>query len=268
MKRSLLFLTLFPVLSFGQLTQHELGFYLPISIPSKTIMPKMSVASGLGWKYSYQPFRFVPISLQVGTSFQSYSNRTLDQNYYFSDGSVTNTSVTYSSNMTNMTFGTRFRIGKDYAKYNAFITPMIGTQAMRSRIVIADPQDEDGCEALDRETVYKFRGGIYGIEAGVSADLNTIWRGLEEGKHRLNISTSLYQSFGNFSYINVKYMKDHDHALMSGGEVLPITEDGRTDLNATFINVSTQELHEHKIAEVYNTAFKMWQIQIGYSFRF
>jgi hypothetical protein len=63
-------------------------------------------------------------------------------------------------------------------------------------------------------------------------------------------------------------MQDHTHHLMPGGEVMPVTEDGRTDINATFINVSTQDIHQHKIAELYNTSLRMWQINIGYTLRF
>ncbi len=268
MKKILLLTILIPFIGKSQVHKGEFGTYIPITIPVKSEMPYMSTAVGFGFKGAYKPSYHLPIAFELKTSWNNYSSRTINQTFLFSDGSGTNTDVTYSSGFNQSLFGVKFQIGNDTRLINGFVSPQIGTLKMRSKIIVADPNDEDGCEALDRETTQKFRGSFYGGEAGVDIDFALFGKNTEAGNHKLSLSASYMQVFGNFQYVNVKHMKDHTHHLMAGGEVMPVTEDGRTDINTTFINVSTQDIHEHKIAELYTTGLRMWQINIGYTLRF
>jgi hypothetical protein len=58
-------------------------------------------------------------------------------------------------------------------------------------------------------------------------------------------------------YVNVKYMENEVHDPT-------VVHDDR-DINATFINVGSNDLHEHKIAELYHTPMNMWGFSIGYT---
>ena len=71
---------------------------------------------------------------------------------------------------------------------------------------------------------------------------------------------SYLRGMNHFEYVNVKYMQDEVHNTM--------TTHPKGDINASFINVSTNNIHEHKIAELYHTPFEMVGINFGYIVRF
>ena len=62
---------------------------------------------------------------------------------------------------------------------------------------------------------------------------------------------------GNLNYINTKRLVDANNP--------PVNSDGKP-LNITFINASTQQLHEHQVAEVYTSPLRMMEIKISATF--
>jgi hypothetical protein len=232
-------------------------------------MPKMSTNAGVGLQFAYKPIPRFPMMLELKGSLGGYSSRSLSQTYIFTNNSQTTVNVNYTSGMSKLMFGTKFHIGHEFRAVRGFITPQIGVVSMHSRIRIDDPQDEDDCKALERKTTQRYAGFAYGGEAGVEVDMSRIFKGVQtENKHHLYASVNFMQSFRSFEYVNVKHMQDHDHMAMgSGSAETPATEDGR-DINATFVNVSTNSLHEHKIAELYRTDLRMWGFSVGYVYNF
>lgn len=258
----------FPFLAVAQ--NGQLGAFLQADIPDHTIMPKMSTNFGIGIQGGYQPFDHLPVVPEFKASIGTYSHRTLQQTYIFDSTNSTTTDVTYSSAMNRMSFGTKVYLTHQYRAVRPFITPQVGMAFMRSRIVIADPQDEDDCKPLDRKTTQRHSGFTYGGEAGVEIALDRLSGNgaTGESRHKLYASVSFMQSFQPFEYVNVKYMQDHDHSAMAPGENhSSMSSDGR-EINTTFINVSTQNIHEHKIAELYRTQLRFWSIGIGYVYHF
>lgn len=264
MKHITLIALLFSSIAFGQYNWH-LGTSIATAIPNKNLAPKMSTNVGWGFQFGYRPIHRLPIALEWQSVFGSYGMRTLTQTYQFTDGTQTITDVNYYSGMKFHTIGTRIQIGNDYRLIRGFVTPQLGWAKSKSRIYIEDPNDTDGCEALDQETVHRYRGGMYGGEIGMEVDLHLFGKNaIEENTHFLFVSANYMRSFKDFEYINIKYMHDHTHGyLPDGGATLSVNEDGR-DVNARFINVTTQEIHEHKIAEVYKTGLEYWGFKIGY----
>jgi hypothetical protein len=192
----------------------------------------------------------------------------MQQTYVFDSTSSTTTDVTYSSGMNRLNFGTKIHLLNEYRAIRPYITPQIGYAFMRSRIAVADPQDEDDCQPLDKTTVQRYSGLTYGGELGVEVSMERMFKNVStENKHRLYASVSFLNSFNTFEYINVKYMEDHDHAAMTGGSHHASSDDGR-DVNAQFVNVTTNTIHEHKIAELYKTNLQFWGINVGYVFNF
>jgi hypothetical protein len=260
-----------PFLSFAQ-QRWQIGSYLTFDIPNHTVMPKMSTNFGIGIQTAYRPIQRIPVMLEFKASTGAYSSRTLQQTYVFDSTSSTTTDVTYGSHMNRLNLGTKIYLVHDYRTIRPFITPQIGVSFMKSKIVIADPADEDDCKALDRKTTQRYSGFTYGAEAGVEVAINRLFKNAgsngDDNRHRLYASVTFMNSFNSFEYVNVKYMKDHDHAAMSGGGSPAPSEDGNRDLNGSFINVSTNQIHEHKIAELYRTNLQFWGINIGYTFNF
>ena len=260
MKTLFLFLSLFLIgKSFCQ--QSRIGFFVPIDLPVKSSMPKMSTVGGIGFTGSYSPFFHAPVSLELKANIGGYGSRTISQTYQFDDGSQTITDVTYSSGMNKLLVGSKIMICGDYRAVRGYITPQIGTARFRSRIAIADPADSDACHPLDTDIRQKDRGWIYGGEIGAEIILSRLLpnRVSDEG-HTLFFSASYLRGFDHFEYVNVKYMTDEVHTTM----VTHTT----ADLNAEFINLNTNNIHEHKVAEVYHTPFEMIGLQFGYVYRF
>jgi hypothetical protein len=246
-------------ITFSQ--QSRVGIFLPLDVPVKSTMPKMSTAVGIGFTAAYSPFFSVPISFEFKANIGGYSSRTVAQTYQFNDGSQTITDVTYSSGLNKMLLGSKFILGGNYKAIRGYITPQIGTARFRSKITIADPQDQDGCRPLDSEVLQKNRGFIYGGEIGAEIALSRLLphKTTDEG-HTLFCSVSYLLGFAQFEYVNVRYMTDKLHTSM-------VTHNA-ADVNARFVNLSTNDIHEHKVAELYHTPFEIIGIQIGYIYRF
>lgn len=269
MKYLYILFALFPLLSFGQ--QHwQVGSFLVTDVPNHSVMPKMSPTFGIGLQVGYKPVRFIPVSFELKANLGTYSNRTLQQTFIFDSTSSTTTDVTYSSGMNRLNFGAKVHLLNEFRAIRPYITPQIGYSFMRSRIAVADPQDEDDCQPLDKTTVQRFSGLTYGGELGVEVSMERLFKNVaSENKHRLYASVTFLNSFNQFEYINIKYMEDHDHAAMTGGDHSGHTSpaDGR-DVNTQFVNVTTNAIHEHKIAELYQTHLRFWGINVGYVFNF
>lgn len=267
MKQLYLIFLLLPLFAGAQRAQ--IGGYFTCDFPVKSVMPKMSTNGGIGTQLAYRPVQRIPLYVELKGSLGMYSNCTLQQTYYFDSVSSTNTDVTYTSAMNRLNLGLKTYLVNDYRAIRPFITPQIGAAFMRSKIVIADPADEDDCKALERKTVQRYRGFTYGGEVGVDISMNKLFpRSVTDEGHKLYLSVNFTQSFNTFEYVNVKYMQDHDHAaLHNGTSESPSTNDGR-DINATFINMTTNSLHDHKIAELYHTDLRMIGFNIGYVYHF
>lgn len=268
MKHLYILFALFPFLSFGQ--QHwQAGGFLVLDVPNQAIMPKMSANLGIGLQFGYKPVPLIPVMFELKGNLGSYSNRTMEQTYVFDSTSSTTTDVTYSSGMNRLNFGTKIHLLNEYRAIRPYITPQIGYAFMRSRIAVADPQDEDDCQPLDKTTVQRYSGLTYGGELGVEVSMERLFSNVSsENRHRLYASITFTNSVAEFEYINVKYMQDHDHAAMTGGSGANAHNGDDRDVNAQFINVTTNTIHEHKIAELYRTNLQFWGINLGYVYNF
>lgn len=256
MKIRLLFLfILVAVCSFSQ--KGQFGMYLPVDFPDKSVMPKMSPNIGFGFSGGFSPFERTPFFIEMKASWGSYSSKTLEQTYMFEDSSKTTVDVSYRSSLHKYLIGTKIMIGHSYRPIRGFITPQVGVANFKTNIVIYDPEDEDDCQALERKRTQHFAGFVYGGEIGAEVDLSRIFTKMaEENKHKLLLSASYLAGFEMFEYVNIRYMQDEVHDMN-------VVHDDR-DINATFVNVSTNSLHEHKIAELYHTPLRFWGFNLGY----
>lgn len=253
---------LFAVISIITFAQRgQFGMYIPVDIADKNLMPKMETNVGFGISTGYSPFHRAPFFIELKGSWGSYSIETLKQTYLFTNGTQTTVDVSYKSSFNKYLLGTKFMIGHDFRSVRGFITPQIGVGKFKTNIVISDPQDEDDCRALERKTTQKDAGFVYGGEIGAEISLDRIFKKFEtENKHKLILSANYLAGFNHFEYVNVRYMTDEvDGTNLTHADA---------DLKATFINVSTNSLHEHKIAEMYYTPLRFIGFNIGYVFNF
>lgn len=261
MRNIYLLLVLLPFTLLSQ--RFQIGAFVPIDIPLKQVMPNAGVTGGFGLNFTIQPITRIPIAFELRGNLGNYSNRTLEQTYNFKDGSQTITDVSYSSNYHKLLFGTRFMTGNDASGLRLYAMPQIGIGTMRSRIRIADPEDEDDCQPLENKITQRFTGVIYGGELGMDIDLGRLISKSDYSRsHRLNIGVNFISSFKDFKYVNIKHMKTEVH------DVANEQNDENRDITTQFVNVSSNNLHEHKIAELYVTPMAYIGIHIGYVYRF
>ena len=266
MKKIILLFLLFS--GYSQAQTYQFGAFVPIDIPVKSEMPKASTAGGLGLSAYFAPESRLPVAFELKGNVGTYSNRTLQQTYEFMDGSQTRTDVTYSSNFHKVMLGSRFYTRYAIDGMEIYLTPQIGFGSMRSRIYIADPQDEDDCKPLENTIAQRDNGFIYGLEAGLDLQLNKLLRKAKiEDNHRIFFSANYLSSFQTFDYINIRYMENEVHGMAHNMPTDGLDEQGR-DINTQFVNLGSNNLHEHKIAELYTSPLKYIGIQVGYVYRF
>lgn len=261
MKRSISFLMLLiSACGFSQ-QRSQVGLYVPVQIPDKSTMSFMSTNGGIGISGGYSPFYGSPFYLELKAGWGSYSATTLSQIYEFSDGTQTTTNVSYTSSMHHYLIGTKVMLNRDHRLIRAFITPGIGLVNMRSKVVVAEPMDQDQCQPLERKITQRDAGFAYSGEIGMEINMSRMFNyASEDTPHKLILSATYLGSQRHFEYVNIKYMENEVHDMN--------THPNPEDLNAKFINVSTNNIHEHKIAEVYHTPLSMWGFNIGYTINF
>lgn len=262
---------LFTLLPFFGLSQGEynwqFGLFGASDIPIKSHMPNMSVNWGAGAQVAYRPLPNVPVFLELRGALGQYSSRTTEETFVFDDGTSTVTDVSFSSNMHRLSFGTKIYYTSFYRPVRAYITPQIGYSFMKSRIRIADPEDTDGCAPLDNKIKHRAAGASYGLELGAEFDIRKIFTGNDRPEQRLYLSVSYLGSFNKMDYVNVRYMSDHEHGITAGDHNHALSEENR-DLTAEFINLATENIHEHKIAEIYRTPLRFVTVNVGYVWYF
>lgn len=262
------FITYLFILGVGTVfsQQFQGSVYTTFDFPDRAAMPKMGVVKGIGLMAAFRPAQQIPVFLEMKGSLGNYSARTIPQTYVFTNGDQTSVDVRYSSAMNKWLFGTRIQLGNEYRRFNWFITPQIGGAHFNSRIYIEDPTVEEGeCRALENRIPHRDNVFVYGGEIGIQLNLSDLGKGAPSNyQHRVSFSLNFLNSAKKVDYINVKYMSDEPHPVVEGGS----HEHDDRELTATFINLTSNATHQHKIAELYSTTLRMWGFNVGYVFMF
>lgn len=261
-----LVLPLFALITFSTSAQKvDFSTGYNADVPFKLSMPRMSTAHGANFHLGFKALKTAPVWLNADVSTSCFALVNRKEMYTFTDGSETETYVNYSSNLHKFLFGASFDIGNTERILSAYLNAQAGYAIMNSKIYIEDPNDPSGCDALVNKNTFRYGGGIYAGGAGVRFNINTIRkRESKFFKHFVDIGFN-YMSGGNFKYVNIKYMQEHQHGIASTNTS---PDRGTQDLTTQFVNVTTNDIHEHKIAEIYQSKFEMWNLKISYLMRF
>jgi len=265
-KTLLLFATSFTTL-FVSAQNFGAGLNYNADIPLMSAMPKMSMNNGGGATLFFKPVEDSRFSVVSDLSAGCFAYKTIKQDYIFTDGGSTSTNVNYSSNMMKALLGFQLDFGKRNDACIPYLRVQGGYNFMNSKIYIEDPSDPDGCKALENRITFSNGNFIYSLGGGLLINLKR-YAGNEPPKnnhHYIDISLS-YLGGSRAQYVNVNYMTDTEHGVTNGCNMSSMP--GTRDLDAKFVNVSTNNVHEHKIAEVYTSPFKMINFKIGYVFLF
>ncbi|HEY6503879.1 MAG TPA: hypothetical protein VIZ28_07895 [Chitinophagaceae bacterium] len=230
------------------ISSYSLG--LPREEMGKNIQPAHSLQVGLLHKL---PGSLKQLSVGLELGIGAYANERIEQTFQFGNNTASVVPVNYSSNVFNTNLQVRFNLLSDKHYIIPYINAKGGLYNFFSTIVVEDPDDPDGCHALQRDniindkTMYWSAGGGLQIDAGMFS---------KQKEHRsrvlIDISANTIRG-GTLDYINTKHLLDDQ----------PVSDPESKPLNVQFINANTQEIHEHKVAQVYTSPLRMLEFRAG-----
>lgn len=245
----------------------DIGFNYTTDIPFKETMPRMNTAHGAGLFIGYKVLEKAPLYFTTDLSTGVYAYKSRKEQYTFVDGTRTETWVNYSSNLHKFLFGFNYDIGRSENLFSGYLSAQGGYAVMNSKIYIEDPNDIDGCKALVNKNTFIYGGGIYAAGGGIRINIQQIKK--SQNKSGLNQYIDIgvkYIGGGDFNYVNINHMQQESHGVAHSGTGNPDSD--TRDFNVKFVNVTTKDVHEHKVAEVYTSPFKMMNIKVSYLVRF
>jgi hypothetical protein len=258
MKKNVL-LALLVILSATAGAQVQVGINYGYSLPAGDMKQHLNRVHNFAAEAMY----FIPATrnkLGVGIEWRygNYASLTREQTYVFTDGSSTRTDVRFNSNISNINLSTRYNI----AEKNGFIPYLSlkgGYQLFYTSVYVEDPADPGDCIPLEEKNVFKDHTFSASLGAGLQVDLQRLFKKMPEDYCWLNFSTN-YTLGGNLRYLNVRNMQDHNH--VSG------TNDAKPDdFTIRFVNVTTQNIHEHKVAQVHQSPIQLLEFRVGFAVR-
>jgi hypothetical protein len=208
-----------------------------------------SLAAGIEFKIPGTAGR---LALGAEGSWGLYANTSKEQTFNFGNGVSTRTMVNYSSNVWQGAL-----TGKLFLLKEKGITPYVSGKAgytgFYSNIFIEDPHDADGCRPLDQKTLISDAVMTLGYGGGLQIDWSLFSKESSRGKNFIDLRVQNIRG-GNMDYINTKKLIDANN---------PPTGGGGKPLNVQFINATTNQIHEHQVAEVFTTPLRMMEIKLS-----
>jgi hypothetical protein len=224
------------------------------SVPLEEMAKRINMLHSISASGSYTVPK-IGERLQVGIdlSLGTYAQSTKEQTFRFGNGTTTVTDVQYSSNVFQGNVHAKLQAFRS-AVINPYISGKVGYASFYSNVYIEDPHDETGCRALDQSNIITDGTLIKGYGGGLMFDFTLFSKYSRKGRNFIDFSVSR-NSGGKVNYINTK--KLYDAAAPAS-----ITS-GSKPLNVRFVNASTQQIHEHQVAEVFTTPVDFLELKLS-----
>jgi hypothetical protein len=243
----------------GLSLQYSLG--LPEGDMNKNINAVHSFNAGYQYTFPWLKDR---IMLGGELGIGAYANTSKMQDLRFPDGTGTTTMVHYNSNVFNSALFTKVKLFED-TRLNPYLSFKGGYSLFFSNITVDDPEDPDDCAVLEHKNLMQDHSFYVAYGGGVLIDLASYKRKHARGLSYVDISINKTRG-NNLDYINTKHLQSHNHSDPNNP---PPIGDGKSEpLNIRFINLNSQVVHEHQVAEVYNSPLRLLDIRIGVVFGF
>jgi len=245
--------------SLSCVAQTDFGISYRLGVPLQKMADHMrpahqAVFSG-NYRLPIKKHQQVWVGAELGIG--NYAHKTIEQTFQFRDGSTTQTDVRYNSSLAYANAVLRYDI-----PLKGRVTPYVnlkgGYTSFYTSIYIEDPTDPDGCKALDKDVALKDGSMTWGYGGGFRVNISK--KGRKANTYLLDFNVSTMRG-GNVDYLNVKTLGEHNH----NGQP---SEEGVKPLTTKFINVNTQDIHEHQLAEVYNSDIRLLQVNMGLIMKF
>ena len=249
MQRILFFLL--PVLSgLTAFSQIEAGYRYSLTIPQGKLADNINLTHSVVIDVAYRFHHLQKLRTGIQLGWGTYAQKKEDQHYEFRDGSTTDVEVRFSSNVFNAHAFTSYDLisGKKIIPY---VSARGGLSKFYTKIYIPDPDDAGSCRPLENKNVFKDATWSAGGGAGARMNANTIFKMNKCDRLWLDFSVN-YLTGGNVEYLNVKNLQ-HPDAM----------EQDAKDFNVRFVNISTNEMHEHHVTRVMNSRINQLDLKLG-----
>jgi hypothetical protein len=253
----LLYTAVFTLFTICSQAQHYLTTGLSWGNPGDEMADNIGSLQNVSAGYMYRlPGCLNRFSIGAEVSFGLYGDAEKLQTFNFPGGGSTQTWVYYSSQASQTSVTGKFNIvnGKFFTPY---INGKLGYALFFSTIFVEDPHDEDGCKPLQQKNLIRDGTMMTAYGGGIQMNIGIFDKYKKPRNSWIDLSINKIKG-GSLDYINTK-------RLIDAGSP-PVGSDGKA-VNVRFINATTQEIHEHQVAEVYTTPLNMLDIKLSYYFR-
>lgn len=222
-------------------------------LPQDKMAKNISLVHSLALSGYYRlpgPLSRIWVGADMGYGVYAHTSKV--QTFTFDNGETTRTRVNYTSSAVQAALA-----GKVLLLENKAVMPYVSGKAgytgFYSNIYIEDPQDAGNCHPLDHRNI--IRDGVlsFGYGGGVMADWSLFSKNARKGRNWIDLSVTRI-SGGDMDYINTKKLVDPSNP--------PVGGDGKP-LNVPFINASTNQIHEHQVAQVYTTPLRLLELRLS-----
>ncbi len=257
------FYTLFPalIISLFASAQFEAGGFYSLSLPKQEMAENIQPLHSLSCSFLYyMPGSANRVAVGIEAGFGNYASVSKDQDLRFPDSSGITTTVNYRSNVVRVNLQTRVTLFSE-AKVNPYVNLKAGLASFFSDVTVEEPDDPDDCRPLNRKNIISDNTFYASYGGGVLVDLSLFSKKQEARRTFLDIAVNRVAG-SSLDYINTKNIKDHVHSDPNN----PPAPGKSEPLNVRFVNVNTQAVHEHQVAEIYNSPLRMLDFRIGFVF--
>jgi hypothetical protein len=227
-------------------TSYSLG--VPQQQMEKNIQPVHSLQAGILHQLKHVKQLMVGMELGIG----SYAGKRIEQTFQFDNNTAAVVPVNYNSNSFNINLQTRLNLLSDKYLVVPYINAKGGLYNFFSTIYIEDPTDTDGCHALEQKTIMNDKTFYWSAGGGLQIDPAIFSKNKRRGNVLIDIAANTVHG-GTMDYINTKHLVDAQTVNDPDGKPLQVK----------FINASTQQIHEHTVAQVFTSTLRLLEFRAG-----
>lgn len=242
--------------------QFKVGTHYGLLIPQGEMGDNINPVHTINLSFLYTP-KILCQRFSVGTEmgFGNYAFVTKEQDLRFPDGSGIKTDVVYTSNIVNAALVLRANLAAK-GKMIPYIEAKAGAINFFSNVYVADPEDPSSCEPLESKNIIRDNTLFVTYGGGLQLDVAVFDKKATAGRFIIDVGINKI-SGGHLNYINTKNIQTHVHTDPNA----PADPAKGQPLNVQFINITTQTIHEHQVAELYNSQLRMIGIKLGMLFK-
>jgi hypothetical protein len=225
------------------------GLGVPQKDMGKNIQPAHSLQLGVLYQLP-EKLKRLSVGLEMGVG--SYASKRIEQTFQFDNNTTAVVPVNYNSNTFNASLQARLNLSCDKSLVIPYINAKGGVYNFFSNVNIEDPEDPDGCHALEQKTIINDKTMYWSAGGGLQIDPGIFSKNKKRSNIKIDISANTIRG-GNMNYINTKKLIDAQ----------TLNDPGSKPLNVQFVNASTQSIHEHTVAQVYTSPLRMLEFRLG-----